>query len=579
MTRGEAQQVDSKWKFPKAFEGVARLFGAKKEQPEPEPDLERFSVLGGLKNTDKKSLFALYNHLRERDTEKAKTDEAPANIDISAHIIELLTDEVASGEVTVDELDEFAYVLEDEIEYRAKDKGKKRTKKTPQQVEIDRWAEEHRIGELTGIVRRKIKGVYEQKARFGDLTPEEKAALEHEPLMAKSTNIAEKIRKAPSKFDKGLSMYMEATRTDLAQKEQDFLAKQRVTLDAGATQKILGLHPNDYEQVVDGYEEVFARAGLLGAQGMAEEAQIAKNLDIFFSPLDGAMLRTPAERLAYIEDLLNPTELKAKWRQEKIYGSRDKATEFVEREVIPELLANNVPFEEVVKQMHWFLVSGSFDQLDACKTLKKNMAGEYRNCYVSAGNYPCPDEKLVPEMMAKLAQQVELFSAQLEAMKESESPESFEEKVHQFACHVTHRFVDIHPMMDGNGRTARSLRSYIMSKHLGVEKMREYNAAERRDNTYYGDARAGKLLEHLRFGQPSLRSGEMDTYSGSTLATKFQSTIRTGHPIGLGVWHEPIMAHLGETSIQTEVFDNKKLVSFASHAKEIIDGKQTYGWY
>lgn len=572
MARGDGSPTtESKWKFPKAFEGVTRLFGARKEQPEPEPDIERFSVLDGLKNTDKKGLLSLYDCLCKRDTEEGKTG-------VSVHIIELLTDEVASGEVTADELDKLAYVLENEIEYRAKDKDKKRTKKTAQQVEIDRWAEKYHVEELAEKVRWKIKDMYEQKAIFRGLSQEEKAALEDEPLRTKSANIAEKIRKAPPKFDKGLSVYMESTKANLAKKEQDFLGKQRVALDAEATQKILYLHPNEYEQVVDKYEEVFARAGLLEVGGMTEEAQIAKNLDTFFSPLDGTMLRTPEERLRYIEDLLNPTELKAKWRQEEIYGSRGNAPEFVEREVIPELLANNVPFEEAVKQMHWFLVSGSYDQLDACRTLKENMAGEYRKCHVSAGNYPGPDEKFVPEMMAKLAQQVELFSAQVEVMKESESPESFEEKVHQLACHVTHRFVDIHPMMDGNGRTARSLRSYIMSKHLGVEKMREYNAVPR-DSAHYGDARAGKLLEHLRFGQPSLRYEEVDTYFGSALATKFRSTVRTDQPLGLNPWHEPLMAHLGETSIQTEVFDNTKLVSFTNHAKEIINGKQTYGWY
>ena len=562
MARGDGpRQAESKWGFfPKALEGIGRMLGSRKEpEPEVEVDSGKFLVLDRLNNTDKKDLLAAYDSLREQD---AKDDRA----DLSANIIALLADEISKGEITVEDIKELAPLLVSEIQSRST--SKKKGAKTNNQVEIDRREEKIRLESLVIRVRRTIEQLYYQKRRFNELTQKDRTRLEPEFLNAQSVNIAEKIRYAPSLFDRGLTSYAESLRGDLAEKEKNFFAKRRVVLSPEIVKKVFELHPNDYEQSAERYEEVFARAGLLEVAGMMEEAGIVKDLNVSFSPIDGTMLRNPDERLAYIEALQKPGPLREKWRKEKPpYYEKEWSSNFVSTQVIPELLAQRVSFEESAKQIHWFQITGSSEQKDCCRAFQRNIAGAYRKEDVSAGDYPAPPAKFVEDMMTKLARQVGLFSAQIEAMRGSESPKSFEEKVHQFACHVLHQFTAVHPMVDGNGRTGRSLREYIIAKHLGSEKISEYNGIKSGFGANYS------LLEHLRFSQPAITRNQMDTYYGSDLATKYQATRLVDEGSSVGIWHEPLMAHLEETDIQKEVFGNEKIVRFAARAMAIIGKK------
>lgn len=587
IDRPNPQTAEKRWSFSSAFEGVSRFFGGKKEQREPQPDVERFSVLDGLKNTDKKYLIATYSYLRSKE---ALEREASQDKDVAAsksgnregshsqeksnytaaHIFDLFPEQLVNGEVSIDELQKLSELLTSEIQSRAEAPKAKKKRLTPEEQEYENQSRQYALEAMADRVKWRIKYHYDEVRQFRKLTPEEEQSLKDEALEAKSMKIAEKIKGAPSKFDAGLEIYIESLKTAIAQKEQAFLEKQRVLLRPEDVKKILELHPNDYEQMADRYEEVFARAALLEAHGLTKEAAIARNLEITFSPIDGNMLQTPEERLAYIEEQLNPEPLKAKWKEIK---GTVRSEDFVAAEVIPDLLEKRVPFEEIIRQMHWFHVTGTYEQLDACKTVKRNIAGAYRREHVSFGNTAGPKWELVPELMKKLGDQFERFSAQLEATRAHLSSEEFEEKVHQFACDMMNKFLDIHPMLDGNGRTARSLREYIIARNLGHEKMNEYRGKKSGWNG------SEKLRDLLRFGQQHLTQDRMQTYYGSAFAQEFKARAGEASSIRVDFYHEPLVAHLEATDIQQEVFGNAKIVSFAKHAKEIIDGKQTYGWY
>lgn len=551
--RRSASSEGSKWRFPSAvFESVGSLFRKKEVPFDIEAEKKKFVGLDGLRNTDKKFLLSTYRSLSGPDS-SAKPDN------ISQHVIDLFVDEVVEGgDIAICEIEAVAPIFVEEI--------RNRPKKQPKNINPE--SEKDRVELLSYRIIGKLKGIYEDKKIFGQWTAEDEEKLEPKVLQARALHIAEKICKAPREFGPGLDAYMGSLDADIQSKEKDFLTRDRVALDPKIVQKIFELHPNDYEQLVGMYEEVFARAALLEASGMTYEAGILRELDISFSPIDGVSLRTPQERLAYIEEIKDPSTLKAKWRQERVKTGykRDLTEGFVATQAIPELLGKGVSYEDVIKQMHWFHVAGGYDQIEARKHLKRNIAGEYRQEPVSVGNYPAPNEKLVLGMMEKLIKQAELFSAQLEALRDKETPESFEQKAHQLACHISHQFMAIHPMVDGNGRTGRSLRDYIIAKHLGVEKISEYKG--------YGSAGVGyKVFECFRGGQSGLTNDQIETFYGSELATRYRTVVTPEENRLLGPHHESLMAHLGETDITQEVFNNKDIVEFAARLKDIIDGK------
>ena len=77
-------------------------------------------------------------------------------------------------------------------------------------------------------------------------------------------------------------------------------------------------------------------------------------------------------------------------------------------------------------------------------------AGEYRQCPVSVGNYEPPSHHLVPELMDNLVNQ------------DWEKPDLI-----TLASYSLWRLNNIHPFINGNGRTARALCYYVLCVSLG----------------------------------------------------------------------------------------------------------------
>ncbi len=165
-------------------------------------------------------------------------------------------------------------------------------------------------------------------------------------------------------------------------------------------------------------------------------------------------------------------------------------------------------------------------------------------------------------MMSKFTAQVESFSVQLEARRDSLSPDEFEKQALQYACLVLNRFGAIHPMADGNGRTARSLYEYIIAKHLGPEKMTEYSTR------HFGPEET--IPYEMKASQVNMNLSEpLEFRAGNPL----YETMMTKDPAAInraGMWHAPLMAHLGILDFDQEVVNDPELVKFTENMRAAI---------
>jgi len=270
-------------------------------------------------------------------------------------------------------------------------------------------------------------------------------------------------------------------------REIERIMKKVHELSPEQIEKILRMHPDNYEHALELYRRIPEQQRVLEAMGLRDCANELANLDIKFSAVDGISLATPEERMAYFEMLKNMSPLELEWyrtRPPKLPSSKfhpqyidlanklkEFSARFITEKLIPDLVARNLSFEDLVKELHKWQTMGSSAQMEVLRSAKEgyNIAGRYRNVVVHVGAYWCPDSPKVPALMKLLSDQVENYSAQIERMKATMTPRAYESAVIQYAAHVLQRFVEIHPMRDGNGRTARMLYNYIVSKHLGVQ--------------------------------------------------------------------------------------------------------------
>jgi hypothetical protein len=270
-------------------------------------------------------------------------------------------------------------------------------------------------------------------------------------------------------------------------RETERIIKQVHELSPEQIGKILRMHPDNYEHALELYRKIPEQQKVLEAMGLRDSANELANLDNKFSAVDGISLATPEERLAYFEKLKNMSPLELEWyrtRPPKLPASKSHpqyadianqlkefSARFITEKLMPDLVARNMPFEDLVKELHKWQTMGSSAQMEVLRSASEgyNIAGRYRNVVVRVGAYWCPEETKVPGFMKLLSDQVEQYSAQMERMKAAMTPQAYESAVIQYAAHVLQRFVEIHPMRDGNGRTARMLYNYIVSKHLGAE--------------------------------------------------------------------------------------------------------------
>lgn len=292
-----------------------------------------------------------------------------------------------------------------------------------------------------------------------------------------------------------------------------------------------------------------------------------------FSDIDGADLRTLEARMAHVERLKKLDNLDLLWYagRDNIRTSADvekmnnehidlehSADEgspkefgraFVSEVAIPQMVEDGTPLDEVIKRFHFWQVAGSTGHVYMNRKFKKEAVNKYRETRVSVGEYPSPEPQHVEKLMELFTRQIDSFSSQLEAVKGECSSEEYEEKALEFACYVMHRFVDIHPMMDGNGRTARSLYEYIITKHVGPES--RYRHLPVQDT---GDNKDTLSYEIKRFhGQ--IRKNEY-LFSSAVYDPERDNEITERDVNEL-----PLLRALKDDNIQTAVFDYDNRIS------------------
>lgn len=263
-------------------------------------------------------------------------------------------------------------------------------------------------------------------------------------------------------------------------------AQEGLDLTSDQIRTIVRRHPQHYMEAMEIYRQMPQKARELEEMGLTDCAEELLNFDNEFSRVDGAELSTPEYRLAYAERLRNLSPLELKWYRERPrklpeqgspdYGAaafelKNFTADFVSEHVLPDLIRQNMPLETLIQQIHTWQTRGSSAQLEILGSGNEghDISGRYREIYVSVGSYRCPPPERVPAMMEAFSAQVEGFSRQMEAARTTMTPEAYEQAVVRYAAFVHQRFVEIHPMRDGNGRTSRMLYEYIVIKHLGPE--------------------------------------------------------------------------------------------------------------
>lgn len=263
-------------------------------------------------------------------------------------------------------------------------------------------------------------------------------------------------------------------------------AQEGLDLTSDQIRTIVRRHPQNYMEAMEIYRQMPKKAKELDEMGLKDCAEELLNFDNEFSRVDGALLSTPEYRLAYAERLRNLSPLELKWYRERprklpeqgspdydatAFELKNFTADFVSEHVLPALIQQNVPLEILVQQIHTWQTRGSSAQLEILGSSNEgyDISGRYREVRVRVGDYTCPPPARVPEMMRAFSTQVESFSRQMEAARATMDPKAYEQAVVRYAAFVQQRFVDIHPMRDGNGRTSRMLYEYIVVKHLGPE--------------------------------------------------------------------------------------------------------------
>lgn len=132
--------------------------------------------------------------------------------------------------------------------------------------------------------------------------------------------------------------------------------------------------------------------------------------------------------------------------------------------------------EEIILHTHSILTNG----VDADDTPWTEYSGVYRNVDVRAGLHQFPDPSLVPTQMRQLVRNLE---QDLRDAQDTREIDPF-----ALAAKYCHLFVNIHPFIDGNGRTCRLILNALLLKlggpivcigEDGVDRVEYLNIAAR----------------------------------------------------------------------------------------------------
>ncbi|KAK6353578.1 hypothetical protein TWF696_005540 [Orbilia brochopaga] len=165
--------------------------------------------------------------------------------------------------------------------------------------------------------------------------------------------------------------------------------------------------------------------------------------------------------------------------------------------MISRVIDANEPFSEaLIRNTHRILVRG-VDALGANGkvTPSDQYAGFYRRDHVAAGNCNFVNPTFVPKNMKSF---VEDLNQSLYAAEETGVLDPF-----YIAAHACSEFVNIHPFLDGNGRSCRLILNTILLKYAGV--LAPIGESEELRSEYLGIAR--------RRGEEECGSGELALYT------------------------------------------------------------------
>lgn len=516
-----------------------------REKPQTGPD--RLDLLRTNLLDSKKQSLARFIRAEQKMAVENKTP------DLGAYAASLFAEEIAVGIVDIEEL----HVLAETFT-----KHRISSPKNPDSAYKNSLAKE-----ISSELRFRAKTKIDFKRASGKPVSDDEEEVIIKAIKDKVSGLVEKIIAAPKKLTSNMGAFAEQLETDVAINHENFLTAPHGDLTQAELEKILIAHPDDYATIVSGYELASAQAARAETSGMDVCIKALRDASVSFSPVDGTILKTPADRVAYAERLANAGEVRAKWYETKP-PTYDKtfAREFTSTEVIPRAIATNAPLDELAKELHWYQTAGSPEQIERVKVLEKDLAGNYRQEFVFVGNervgWGCPQHTVVPELMTKLAAQAEYFSVELEARRDSLSPADFEKQVLQYACLILNRFGAIHPMADGNGRTARSLYEYTIAKHLGSEKMAEYSTR------HFGPAET--IPNDLKLDQVYMNhKDQMDFGQNSSL---YKTLIAKDPDVfqRIGLQHAPLLAHLETMDFDQEVVNDQELIMFTNKFREAL---------
>ncbi|KAF3907296.1 hypothetical protein ABW21_db0201833 [Orbilia brochopaga] len=165
--------------------------------------------------------------------------------------------------------------------------------------------------------------------------------------------------------------------------------------------------------------------------------------------------------------------------------------------MITRVIDKNESFsEDLIRSTHKILVSG-VDVLhsNGSVTSSNKYAGFYRRVHVAAGSSNFVHPAHVPRAMARFVEELNdtLYTAEILG------------EIDPFfiGAHAASEFVNVHPFLDGNGRTCRLLMNTILLKYAGIVAPIGELEGEREE--YLGIAR--------RRGEEECGSGELTTYT------------------------------------------------------------------
>ncbi len=328
------------------------------------------------------------------------------------------------------------------------------------------------------------------------------------------------------------------TRAEFVQNNLADAAKLHPDIPLPVLQELMTRDPLGYERAIHLSEQ----APKLEAMGLGQAAKDLRNLTGDFASVDGSPIKTAEQRAAFLEKMLKLSPLDLEWYttrpettldsndpqfKEKFNKLKEFSAQFMSDKVMPLLVAQNLPADQLILEIHRWQARGSEAQRDLLlnPAIGYDISGKVRDVVVRVGEYIAPIPGRVPELLGKMSTKMQGIETELANLKQT-NPDAYEKAVVKTAFYALQTFVEIHPMTDGNGRTGRALYEYYIVKFLGPgSKYRRLpmEAGSDGESSLHGDLHTmnGKLSKTLYEGNPL---GNISGLAGEQLSQKIDAT-------------------------------------------------------